>query len=85
MLAKETISRFSYVKQVHRNLEGLSPSNRAQNGPPVGKVLGLERFVTLLQVLRLPERTGNSTVKDQNCLLVSLYIYKYIYSKEFGD
>lgn len=48
-------------------------------------VLGLEHFVKLLQVLRLPERTGNSTVKDQNCLLVSLYIYKYIYSKEFGD
>lgn len=42
-------------------------------------VLGLEHFVTLLQVLRLPERTGNSTVKDQNCLLVSLYIYIYIY------
>lgn len=46
MLGKETVSGFCYVRQVHRNLEGLSPSNRAQNSPPMGRVLALEFFYT---------------------------------------
>ena len=79
MLSKETVSGFSYVRQVHRNLEGLSPSNSAQNRPPVSKVLGLEHFFTLLQVLRLPERTGNSAQLRIRTVCWCHYIYIYIY------
>ena len=93
MLSKETVNGFSYVRQVHRNLEGLSPSNRAQNRPPVGKSVG---FGTFFHTSSSSETSWKdrklSTVKDQNGLLVSLYIYiyiyinsfEYIYSKEFG-
>lgn len=59
MLGRETVNGFYYARQVHRNIEGPSPSNIAQNRPPMVRVLGLEHFSTLLQILRSHERTGN--------------------------
>ena len=76
MLSKETVNGFSYVRQVHRNLEGLSPSNRAQNHPPVGKSVG---FGTFFHTSSSSETSWKdrklSTVKDQNGLLVSLFTW----------
>ena len=59
MLGRETVNGFYFARQVRRNIEGPCPNNSAQNRPPMGRVLGLEHFSTLLQILRSHERTGN--------------------------
>lgn len=78
MLGKETVSGFSYVRQVHRNLEGLSPSNRAQNSPPMGKVLGLEFFYTSSSCeISWKDRKQHSKGSELS-VDVTIYIYIYI-------